>query len=203
MSDEVKSSRSVEDRLRSVQQALKVPKTETGRFGKHRNVEGILEAAKPHLKENGLMLLLDSAIQEIGGRNYVVATATVYDQKGGKYSVQAYAWEGEISRGLDAPQVTGAATSYARKYALGGLLAIDDGKDDPDSHKEPPPAPAKPSMATGSQKFELQKLMKTKGIDEADQMTLFVETVINKPKVETEADYQKIKEALQEVDDDG
>lgn len=141
-----KNTASVHERLRLIQEELKSPKTETGRFGKHRNVEGILESLKPLLKKHGLLLVMDSQMIEVGGRCYVEAavTVTVEADRDNSITVHAQAWEGDISRGLDAPQVTGAASSYARKYALGGLFAIDDGKD-PDSHSDAPePAVSKP-----------------------------------------------------------
>lgn len=185
------------DKLLAVQVALKAPKDQQGRFGAHRNAEGILAAVKPHLEKEGLTLLLKGRIEHVGGKNYQVATASVHDGKEA-IEVEGWAWEGEISRGLDAPQVSGAANSYARKYALGGLFDIDDSRDDPDRHDKPAEEPQKPKIATGPQKFELQRLMKEKGIDTADQMTLFVESVINKSRVETEHEYQQIKAALAE-----
>ncbi len=121
-------TKGVQVKLQAVQSALKAPKDQTGRFGKHRSAEKILEAVKPLLNEHGLILVLSDDIEEVGGRNYVKASAVVSD---GSATIEAsgLAWEGDVSRGLDASQVTGIASSYARKYALCGLFAIDDTKD--------------------------------------------------------------------------
>ncbi len=189
---------SISSKLSAVQIALKAPKDQSGRFGKHRNVEGILESVKPLLKTNGLTLTLSNGIEAIGNKNYVVAVATVIDATGAEIAVKSYAWEGDVSRGLDAPQVTGAATSYSRKYALGGLFAIDDGQGDPDAHKEAAPETDKPKIATGPEKFKLQQLMKEKGIDTADGMMLFVSSVIGKDRVETHDEFVEVYHALTE-----
>lgn len=139
--------KTVLQKLGAIQTELKSPKNQEGRFGKSRNVEGILESLKPLLKKYNCSVTLDSQVKEVGGRNYILATATFFDNDQTLESLvvktTAMAWEGELSRGLDAPQVTGSATSYARKYALGGLFAIDDNKD-PDSHMEPAEAPMPP-----------------------------------------------------------
>jgi hypothetical protein len=189
---------SIYEKLCAVQQLMNVGKTEKGRFGAHRTAEGIIEHAKPLLAKQGLTLLLDSSVISIEGTKYVKVDASVIDANGNKVTVSAQAWEGEISRGLDAPQVTGSATSYARKYALGGLFAVADGKDDPDQYADPAPTPQRPKLATGPQKFQLQKLMKEKGIDEADQMIMFIESVISKKRVETQEDYNNVKAALED-----
>lgn len=181
---------------------MNVGKSEQGRFGSHRTAEGIIEKAKPLLDKEELTLLLDSALIEVNGKNYVKADATVVDDEGNSVTVSAQAWEGEISRSLDAPQVTGSATSYARKYALGGLFAIADGKDDPDQHNDAPAEPSKLKIATGPEKFKLQQMMKEKGMTTADEMTMFIESVINKKKVETHDDFVEAYHALTDGVDD-
>lgn len=145
-----KKTVSIYEQLHNIQQELKAPKSETGRFGKHRNVEGILEGLKPVLKKHGCAIILDSSIVQVGERIYVKATAKLVNKETNSVEASAYAWEGELSRGLDAPQVTGSASSYARKYALGGLFAVDDTKD-PDGHTDPAPTPAKPAAAPPAQ----------------------------------------------------
>jgi hypothetical protein len=195
MAEDIKLADSIYIKLMEVQQALKAPKDQSGRFGSHRNAEGILAAVKPLLKEQLLALTLNSQIIHLEGRHYVEATATVFDAKGDAIFVKAQAWEGEISRGLDAPQVTGAATSYARKFALGGLFDIDDSKDDPDQHQEPAPEPSKIKKATASEKFKLQQMMKAKAMT-TEEMTMFIESVINKKKVETHDEFVEIYHAL-------
>ena len=114
------------------QQALKANKTQFNAFGKYhyRSCEDILEAVKPLLSANQMVLTLSDNMVEIGGRVYVEATATVTDAETGEEAhTTAYAREEETKKGMDASQVTGAASSYARKYALNGLFAIDDNKD--------------------------------------------------------------------------
>ncbi len=115
--------------LARAQLELKAPKNETGRFGKSRSAEAILEAAKPVLATQGLTLVVSDEVEQVGDRHYVKATATVYNETGESIQATAHAWEGDVDRGLDTSQVTGKTSSYARKYALGGLLAIDDTKD--------------------------------------------------------------------------
>lgn len=119
-------------KLYAVQQALKAPKDQVNNFGKYnyRSCEGILEALKPHLGINQLTINLTDDVTEVGGRVYVKATATVTDvETGESVSATAFAREEEDKKGMDSSQITGAASSYARKYALNGLLAIDDSKD--------------------------------------------------------------------------
>ena len=123
---------SILTKLLAVQQALKAPKDQFNGFGKYsyRSCEGVLEALKPHLQANKMTVILSDTIKEIGGRVYVEATATATDVETGEgISVTAYAREEEVKKGMDASQVTGASSSYARKYALNGLFAIDDNKD--------------------------------------------------------------------------
>lgn len=120
------------EKLAAVQSALKAPKSQYNAFGKYnyRNCEDIIEAAKPLLKANGLLLTLTDEIVNISDRFYVKATATVTDFADEKsISVTAYAREEQEKKGMDGSQVTGASSSYARKYALNGIFAIDDTKD--------------------------------------------------------------------------
>lgn len=118
--------------LLQVQMALKAPKSQYNKFGKYnyRNCEDIIEAVKPLLKENGLFLTMSDDIVQIGDRYYVKAVVSVTDIVTGE-SVQtsALAREAAQKKGMDESQVTGTASSYARKYALNGLFAIDDTKD--------------------------------------------------------------------------
>jgi hypothetical protein len=110
--------------LAAIQAALRAPKGQTNTFGKYkyRSCEDILEAVKPLL--NGRALTLSDEIVEVGGRVYVKATAQFEG-----ISVTAFAREQEMKKGMDEAQITGAASSYARKYALNGLFLIDDNKD--------------------------------------------------------------------------
>lgn len=114
----------------AVQSELKAPKNQYNSFGeyKYRSCEDILEGVKPLLKKYGLYLKLSDAVELIGDRYYIKATATLSDVDN-CISTSAYAREQLEKKKMDASQVTGAASSYARKYALNGLFAIDDTKD--------------------------------------------------------------------------
>lgn len=121
------------EKIANIQQKLKVPKDQFNKFGNYnyRNCEDILEAVKPLLAENKLLLILTDEICTIGDRYYVKAIATVidYETENATVSNVAYAREEENKKGMDSSQVTGATSSYARKYALNGLFGIDDNKD--------------------------------------------------------------------------
>lgn len=126
------------EKLLAIQTKLKAPKGQYNSFGKYsyRSAEDILEAVKPLNAEQGLLLTITDEIKEVGGRIYVVATATVSDGTD-ELKVSAFAREPENKKGMDDSQITGATSSYARKYALNGLYAIDDNKDaDTDEHKQ-------------------------------------------------------------------
>lgn len=118
------------EKIVAIQSELKAPKGQYNSFGKYnyRSCEDILEGVKPLLAKHGLVLTIQDGIELIGDRYYVKATATITDGKE-NVSTSAYARESLDKKGMDASQVTGATSSYARKYALNGLLAIDDTKD--------------------------------------------------------------------------
>lgn len=124
---------SVYEKLAAVQSELKAPKDKFNKFGgyAYRSAEGILEAVKPILKKHGAVLTLSDTMVEIGGRVYVRAIAEFGDIEDMEkhIGVTAYAREPEEKKGMDTSQITGTASSYARKYALNGLLLIDDTKD--------------------------------------------------------------------------
>lgn len=120
------------EKLMAVQASLKAPKGQYNSFGKYtyRSCEDILEAVKPHLKANALTLTLCDDIIQCGDRIYIKATACICDvESGEKVSTCAFAREPESKKGMDDSQITGTASSYARKYALNGLFCIDDTKD--------------------------------------------------------------------------
>ena len=121
---------SLKSKLMHIQTELKAPKNLYNSFGKYhyRNAEGIQEALKPFEKEYGVIVTLSDEIVEVGGRVYVKATATITDAEE-SISVTAYAREALDKKGMDDAQVTGATSSYARKYALNGLFLLDDTKD--------------------------------------------------------------------------
>lgn len=117
-------------RVGDIQHKLKAPKGQYNSFGKYnyRSCEDILEGVKPLLKEHNLALLIDDEIVQIGERYYVKATAKITDGRE-IVSATAYAREPDTKKGMDESQITGATSSYARKYALNALLCIDDTKD--------------------------------------------------------------------------
>lgn len=124
-------------KLASLQANLKAGKNCYNQFGgyKYRSAEGILEAVKPLL--DGLYITLTDEVREVGGRVYVVATATLSDTEGNSIATSAWAREDENIKGMCGGQVTGACSSYARKYALCGLFAVD-GSDDLDKVNDTP-----------------------------------------------------------------
>lgn len=152
--------------LNQIQQKLKAPKGQTNNFGKYnyRSCEDILQAVKPHMGEG--VITLDDELVQIGERIYVKATATFRCGEE-QVSTNGYAREPGLKKGMDEMQITGAASSYARKYALAGLLMIDGekdadaynthGKENPPPQKEqapkqnPPPQRKRPQQ---NQQFE-------------------------------------------------
>lgn len=119
------------DKLIRVQQELKAPKGQYNSFGKYkyRNAEDIIEAVKPLLHKEGLLMTISDELVQVGDRYYVKAKVIIQDKPELTYVVSAYAREEETKKGMDGAQITGAASSYARKYALNGMFAIDDTKD--------------------------------------------------------------------------
>ena len=128
------------EKLNKIQSELKAPKGQYNKFGKYsyRSCEDILEALKPHLLKYGCVVTLTDDMQLIGERYYLKATATITDADSGKsVSNVALAREDKERAGMSESQITGTASSYARKYALNGLFLIDDTKDaDTDAYHE-------------------------------------------------------------------
>lgn len=122
--------RTIYQKLIEVQEELKAPKGQYNSFGKYhfRSTEDILEALKPLLIKRGLLLVMYDEIELIGSRIYVVSTADLTDGAT-NIKVSARARESETKKGMDDSQITGTASSYARKYALNGMFLIDDSKD--------------------------------------------------------------------------
>ena len=122
----------IKEKLLKIQQELKAPKGQYNSFGKYkyRSCEDILEALKPLLKDTKTILTINDEMQYIGERYYIKATAILSDTESIEtISNSAYAREEETKKGMDGSQITGASSSYARKYALNGLFGIDDTKD--------------------------------------------------------------------------
>lgn len=124
--------KNVLNKLFKIQQELKVPKNQRNTFGNYnfRNCEDIMEASKPICAKHNCLLICSDELIQVGDRYYVKAIATIFDLDSGEsVSTSACAREEETKKGMDASQITGASSSYARKYALNGLLQLDDNKD--------------------------------------------------------------------------
>lgn len=149
------------EELIKIQNRLKAPKNLYNKFGGfyYRNAESILTAVKPLLEEYGCLLLLTDEIVEIGDRVYVKAKAAFTNKDGKHVIVEAFAREPQTKKGMDEGQVTGATSSYARKYALNGLFLIDDVKD-PDTDEYRTEAE---NRAQKEQEIESKPIGKTKG----------------------------------------
>lgn len=122
----------VYEKLNQVQYELRVPKSQYNKFGDfyYRSCEDIMEAVKPLLHQVNAIILLNDDIVQAEGRYYIKATVSFIDcDSGEKIDNSALAREEETKKGMDASQLTGSTSSYARKYALNGLLGIDDSKD--------------------------------------------------------------------------
>lgn len=167
------------EKLLAIQTKLKAPKGQYNSFGNfnYRSAEDILEAVKPLNVEQGLLLTITDEIKEVGGRIYVVATATVSDGTD-ELKVSAFAREPENKKGMDESQITGATSSYARKYALNGLYAIDDNKDaDTDEHKQQQDNASKKQPAQKQQQKQQQQ--QEKGFTEQELHELVEKYVRN------------------------
>lgn len=180
------------ERLREIQQKLKAPKNQFNSFGKYhyRSCEDILEAVKPLLSDTALYIHDD--VVTVGERYYVRANVVFTNGKD-TITATAYAREELDKKGMDGSQITGTASSYARKYALNGLFLIDDTKDaDTNENKkqteQAPPlkgpvpntepdvpdfSPPKAEPIQAIQKKTLGGLMKAKGLTDADQKSFF------------------------------
>ena len=162
--------------LQIIQSQLKAPKSQYNQFGKYkyRSCEDILEAVKPLLEEQKCTLTLTDDIVMVGDRIYVKATATIKTIDGGSQcSVTAFAREEAEKKGMDSSQVTGAASSYARKYALNGLFCIDDVKDgDVTNTGDKKGNTAATTAATGTlaKQKEDEWIAKVKGVQNRDEL---------------------------------
>lgn len=145
----------IHKQLRELQAELKAPKNQRNNFGKYnyRSAEDILEALKPLAAKHGLTFLISDSIECVNDRYYVEATVAVFNDDGEVLECKSYAREEENKKGMDGSQVTGAASSYARKYALNGLLLIDDTKDADatNTHDSKPSTTSAPKQAAKSE----------------------------------------------------
>lgn len=161
--------------LIAIQTELKAPKNQYNSFGKYkyRSLEDIFEALKPLLSKQKCFVSLNDEIVLIGDRYYIKATATIRNDNGDSVSVSAMAREEENKKGMDSAQLTGATSSYARKYALNGLFAIDDTKD----------ADATNTHGNDSQKAHTPSKAKTITEDQLDEISYLIN--------DTESDIEK------------
>ena len=185
--------------LSKIQAELKAPKGQRNTFGKYnyRSAEDILEAVKPLTAKNGLILTLSDEIELIGDRIYVKATARLTNGEQEVVTV-AFAREEASKKGMDASQVTGAASSYARKYALNGLFCIDDNKDSDATNThgkaEPKPAAKKPAAKKAARSDLFEKSLEHIGASK-DQVAA-AKAVLNKYADEFTADQRKQLEQI-------
>jgi hypothetical protein len=170
-------------KLMNIQQELKAPKGQYNDFGKYayRSCEDILEAVKPLLKKEKVVLTISDELQYIGNRYYIKATATLIDTESeATISNSAYAREEETKKGMDGSQITGASSSYARKYALNGLFGIDDNKDSDttniQSKEEKEDKKASPKQIELIQKYyqgeNLTKLLEVNNLEKIEDMSI-------------------------------
>ena len=186
------------EKLREVQTQIKAPKNLYNTFGKYkyRNAEGILEAVKPYLNGYNLCLTLSDEIVQVGDRYYVKATATLYDGVGsGSVSVFAYAREAVSKKGMDDSQITGTASSYARKYALNGLFLLDDTKDaDTDENRVERENRQAEKTISKTEAKALYAMLQNRGIDVNDFMA---EKIIQKLSDLSPEEYAKAMRELE------
>lgn len=183
----------ITEKLNKIQTELNAPKDAFNAFARYhyRSAESILQAVKPLLKETGLVLTISDTVEAIGNRIYIKATAKVSD---GEHSMEAVAFarEPESKKGSDESQITGAASSYARKYALCGLFAIDDNKDADATNTHCKEQPAQP--ATTTKPFDLNKALSAiAGASDIETLQKYQEKALE--KAENEGQKKAINEA--------
>lgn len=209
---------SVYEKLAAVQRELKAPKGQFNSFGKYkyRSCEDILEALKPVLSKNGCAVVLSDSVEQVGDRFYICATATITDyETHEQVHNTAFAREDTDKKGMDGSQITGTASSYARKYALNGLFLIDDTKDaDTDAYHEQTHADKKqsedPKVAAAVAKAnEVKKLLVKISGDKAVAKQLWDEKYakdkgdivkMNAALLELEDQWRKIEEMQREIE---
>ncbi len=173
----------------AVQASLKAPKGQENKFGKYRyrSCEDILEAVKPLLSDLGLMLLISDEVVLIGDRYYIKASASLTDGDN-VHEVAAFARESQDKKGMDTSQITGAASSYARKYALNGLFLIDDTKDadsqDNSAQKETSVKPVKQKPKKSPETYVIEEIKERNVKLDAQQERLIAELILELPKEE-------------------
>lgn len=193
---------SIITKLARVQNKLKAPKNLNNNFGnyKYRSCEAILEAVKPLLAKEDLAITISDKVVNIGDRYYVKATAKVISTTE-TYWVDAYAREDLSKKGMDVAQVTGAASSYARKYALNGLFAIDDTKDaDATNDHQSKAVPPEKAM-TQTQLTEITKILNDKGIKGREDKIIIMQSIAGDEPLNTSA-VERLKKEIQNTEPD-
>ena len=200
----------VYEKLMNIQNELKAPKSQYNEFGKYhyRSCEDILESLKPVLAKHQAAVTISDEIVLIGDRYYVKATAALIDvEKGDKVEVSAYAREDVQKKGMDVSQLTGSTSSYARKYALNGLFAIDDTKDSDATNKHGQEKKQNTqkqadvskkdinSLATDKQIKAIYALLKNKNYSE-ESLKNYINNAYNKDSV-TELTKQEASDVIQ------
>ncbi len=192
------------EKLNKIQVEFKCGKNQTNKFGGYqfRSCSDILEAVKPLLEKHKVVLTVTDEILLIGERFYVKATATVHDTEGeGSVSASAYAREGESQKGMSEAQLTGSTSSYARKYALNGLLSIDDVDDDDKISSDTPKGSKTPSKVSEKQIKRLIAIAIKKGYN-AEQLSGMVYKKYQKATNDlTKEEYDVIVSGLEKLAD--
>lgn len=168
----------INEKLMNIQSKLNAPKNQHNSFGNYnyRSCEDIVEAVKPLLLENNLILTMSDSIECVGNRYYVRATAAIFDcESQESIKVNALAREEEAKKGMDASQITGSTSSYARKYALNGLFAIDDAKDADTNEQNHQTV----HLVTKGQIQSIKRELDRTGINEAVILTEFAVSTFN------------------------
>lgn len=186
------------EKLLNIQVELKAPKSQINDFGNYnyRSCEDILEAVKPFLKKEKCVLVINDEVQKIENRYYLKAVVTLIDVENGE-SIQAsaFAREEETKKKMDGSQITGASSSYARKYALNGLFAIDDTKDSDATNQYDNKANNVSQQSLNKQ--QIGEILKVKGIG-FDKVTEVIKVKFKKQKFDelTANEQQKLLEEV-------
>lgn len=197
-------AKSIHAKLLNVQADLKVPKDLKNTFGnyRYRSAESILEAVKPHLKKQGLVIRLNDEVEMIGDRYYIKATVRLSDTtQNDSVEVTAYAREELAKKGMDSAQVTGAASSYARKYALNGMFAIDDTKDADATNDHKSKAVPPENAMHANQLKEVSDILEEKGITNRDEKITIIHAIAGDEPLRT-SEVENLKKQIQTTEPD-
>ena len=193
-------------KLLNIQTELKAPKGQYNSFGKYkyRSCEDILESVKPICRSHNATLIVSDELQNIGERYYIKATATIIDiEDGSCLSNTAYAREEETKKGMDGSQITGTASSYARKYALNGLFCIDDTKDaDTNEYKQQLEKTEKIMTINKTMEDALREIIKKKQISTQTVLSILADYGYNKLSEIEIGDLKIIQEALEKDEEE-